>query len=386
MTTSWSRTRELLLRASRLREVTRAGWTRVGIERPESVAEHTFGVALAALVLAPPELDREKLLAMAILHDLAEVEVGDITPYDGVPKDEKKRRELEAMRTMLVDHPELLALFEEAEEGTSEEARFLHALDKLDMDVMAERYAAEGHDTREFRESARASVEAIEKRVTPEALSRRFGVSSPAADDASVRARRAGGRASVGSGAIDVAGRGGSAEHDASGVALDVAARRVLARHVSVDADVDLAVGAVEAHRGRLEPALSSQSDVPEHAIVLPGPALPLHWAVSWQVMWTASVVVVLHIESEVQVSPHEPPVQATLQLPPAPHVHALALPHVQVVPVQAAVPAELLHPERAGIASARRRKPYERRIHTSEFERPCDRARRRMSRRYGAR
>ena len=112
-------------------------------------------------MLAPPSLDREKLLAMALLHDLAEVVVGDITPFDGVSREEKHAREHAALSEMLEARPDLLAIASEAEAGVSEEARFLHALDKLDMHVMAEHYAARGHDTKAFMESARATIDSI---------------------------------------------------------------------------------------------------------------------------------------------------------------------------------------------------------------------------------
>lgn len=142
--------RELLTEALALKELHRAGWKRVGIVEPESVADHSFGVALAALVLAPPELDRGRLLAMAILHDLAEVRIGDITPHDGVPRAEKKRREAEAAALLFADHAELAAIWSEAEAGVTAEARFLKSMDVLDLHLQAEVYGGRGHDTSEF--------------------------------------------------------------------------------------------------------------------------------------------------------------------------------------------------------------------------------------------
>lgn len=145
--------RELLVAALGLKELDRAGWKRVGVASPESVADHSFGVALAALVLAPPELDRGRLLAMALLHDLAEVRVGDITPYDGVAHDEKRRREHEAAVVLFEARPDLLALWLEAEAGQSAEARFLKQVDRFDLRLQAERYAAAGVDVTDFLRS-----------------------------------------------------------------------------------------------------------------------------------------------------------------------------------------------------------------------------------------
>lgn len=150
--------RTLALEALGLKQVDREGWKRVGVSAPESVAGHAWGVALLALLRCPPELDRHRLLAMAVLHDLAEVRVGDLTPYSGVSREEKHRREREVMAELLAGRPDLLALWEEAEAGESAEARLLKELDRADMGLQAERYAATGVDVSEFRASSAASL------------------------------------------------------------------------------------------------------------------------------------------------------------------------------------------------------------------------------------
>lgn len=141
-----------------LKELARAGWVRVGVPGPETVAAHSWGVALLAAFFCPPELDREKLLLMAILHDLAEVRVGDITPHDGVPHAEKHRREREAMADLLAQHPELLAIWHEAEAGQTAEARLLKQLDRMDLGVQARRYTAQGHPVDELLEAGAAGL------------------------------------------------------------------------------------------------------------------------------------------------------------------------------------------------------------------------------------
>src|SRR5689334_14865724 len=95
--------------AMRLKSTARAGWKRCGVDRCESVADHTFGVALLALLAPDPndakgssdsgepprrragELNRDHCLALALVHDLAESIVGDITPHDGVDPADKRR-------------------------------------------------------------------------------------------------------------------------------------------------------------------------------------------------------------------------------------------------------------------------------------------------------
>ena len=149
--------RALLHAALALKALDRAGWKRVGIVRPESVAAHSWGVTFAALLRCPPTLDREKVLIMALLHDLAEATVGDITPYDGVSKEEKRQREDAAIRHLLGDHPELLSIWEEAEQRQSPEAHFVKEMDLLDLGLTAESYAAQA-DTSEFLPSAAAAL------------------------------------------------------------------------------------------------------------------------------------------------------------------------------------------------------------------------------------
>jgi putative hydrolases of HD superfamily len=137
---------EFLHLAGRLKQTPRAGWRLRGIAEPESVAEHTFRVALLALVFGTDaEVDRDRCVAMALVHDLAESIVGDITPYDGIAPEEKQRREREAMARLseLADRPEILALWEEYDAGATPEARFVKELDKLETVVQAAEYEAE---------------------------------------------------------------------------------------------------------------------------------------------------------------------------------------------------------------------------------------------------
>lgn len=164
----------LLLEATRLKELDRAGWLRVGVTRPESVAAHSWGISLLALVLCPPQLNRERVLTLAALHDLPELRVGDLTPHDGVSREEKARREDEAARALLADHPDLLAVWQEYDRGDSPEARFVHALDKLDMAIQALRYAESGADTREFVDSARRALAAHAEHAELSALLERL--------------------------------------------------------------------------------------------------------------------------------------------------------------------------------------------------------------------
>ncbi|MBK9474633.1 MAG: HD domain-containing protein [bacterium] len=73
---------DMLMQANRLKTTPRTGWFQRGVPSPESVADHSHGVALISLALlgsVPDKLDRAKVLAMAIAHDLAESVTGDLS-------------------------------------------------------------------------------------------------------------------------------------------------------------------------------------------------------------------------------------------------------------------------------------------------------------------
>jgi putative hydrolase of HD superfamily len=155
--------RARLLEVLALKALPRAGWVRVGVPAPESVAAHSWGVAWLVLALCPPGLDRGRALAIAVLHDLAEVRVGDLTPADRVDPAEKSRAEALAMAGLLSGlrgAAELLALWREYEDASTPEGRLVKACDKLDMALQAARYSEEtGLDLAEFIDSALARLE-----------------------------------------------------------------------------------------------------------------------------------------------------------------------------------------------------------------------------------
>jgi putative hydrolase of HD superfamily len=162
-----------LHRVGHLKRVPRTGWLDRGVPavETESVADHTFRVALLAWLAAGPELDRDRVLKLALLHDLAEAVTGDLPPYDPdeltaadeedrstilnrrhVRSEErtaaKRAAEAAAMAYLLADLPESLAgelsdLWRELEAGTSAEARFVKQSDKLETYLQSREYLAD---------------------------------------------------------------------------------------------------------------------------------------------------------------------------------------------------------------------------------------------------
>jgi len=137
-----------------LKHVLREGWVRAGVESPESVAAHSWGMSVLAMHLCPDKLDKMRVLEMCLVHDLPEVEVGDLTPHDDTStKSEDEHRAMERLA------PHWIHLFEEYEAGLTEEAKFVKYLDKLDMALMARIYeGSQGLDLSEFIASARKVI------------------------------------------------------------------------------------------------------------------------------------------------------------------------------------------------------------------------------------
>ena len=146
--------RDNLLEMLELKQLSRTGWVRSGVENPESVAAHSWGMAVLALRLAPKELNLERVLSLCLVHDLPEVRVGDLTPHD----DTSNKAELEhkAMSEMA---PQWLSLFEEYEAGKTAEAKFVKQIDKLDMGLQAILYQTKQVvSLEEFVESAKSKI------------------------------------------------------------------------------------------------------------------------------------------------------------------------------------------------------------------------------------
>ena len=162
---------EAYFELNHLKQLYRQGWLRVGLarERCESVAEHSFGMALLCLFLADsyfPEADASKVVRIALLHDLGEAYAGDFTPHDTVSKEEKHRLEQQAVERILTKLPrgaEYLALWREYEEGTSFEARLVRQVDRLEMGLQATIYEHQGAgDLSQFFASVHKALETPE--------------------------------------------------------------------------------------------------------------------------------------------------------------------------------------------------------------------------------
>ncbi|KAM0193908.1 hypothetical protein ACHAPA_000232 [Fusarium lateritium] len=138
-----------------LKTTKREGWKRHGID-PESVADHSYRMGMIAM-FAPQGLDQAKCMKMCLVHDIAESAVGDITPFSGVSRTEKGRREALtidyiASRWSSPHTTEIHELWHEFEAGETPEAQFAQDIDKIELLLQAVEYERSSETQRDLGE------------------------------------------------------------------------------------------------------------------------------------------------------------------------------------------------------------------------------------------
>jgi len=145
---------EVVLECNQLKSIPRMGWAVRGVRNGESVAEHSYAVALLCMLLADRigiAVDSGKVLRIAILHDLPEYVTGDIhAPATKVlgedVKEAAEERVLERLFARIEGGgDEYVALWREFVDRSSVEGRLVRAADKLEMFTQAYQYELEGN-------------------------------------------------------------------------------------------------------------------------------------------------------------------------------------------------------------------------------------------------
>lgn len=154
-----------------------------GLKESESIADHMYRMAIMALIAADgvPGVNKDRCVKMAVVHDLAEAIVGDITPSDNVPKAEKSRREREAMDKMCAmlgggdAAQEMMELWQEYENNATPEAKLVKDFDKIEMILQAQEYEQEqGKDLEDFFRTTRGKFQTdVGKALAAEVVKRR---------------------------------------------------------------------------------------------------------------------------------------------------------------------------------------------------------------------
>eukprot|EP00892_Ulva_mutabilis_P010195 jgi/Ulvmu1/7548/UM037_0092.1 len=166
----------------KLKTQPRKGWVLRNVQKPESIADHMYRMSVLALTMAGSEdVDQARLVKMAIVHDIAEAIVGDITPVCGVSENEKHQRELNAIlhiqqilgaETAVAE--EVVALWNEYESGASAEAKLCKDFDKIEMIMQAYEYEVDQPlDLQEFFDSTAGKWRTALGRALAEEIVRR---------------------------------------------------------------------------------------------------------------------------------------------------------------------------------------------------------------------
>ena len=129
----------------KIKDVRRRGWIKRDVVAPESDADHMYSMAMEILLMAPPQLNKLHCLELALTHDLPEIYSSDFIPGE-IMEDEKHALELAAMQKLATElnFPKLIEWFNEYEQQSSPEAKFVRCIDKTDNVITAAYYEREG--------------------------------------------------------------------------------------------------------------------------------------------------------------------------------------------------------------------------------------------------
>lgn len=153
---------ETLLKTLELKDEKRTGWELRNVEDPESVADHSWGTAFLVLVYGETEeINTYKALKIAILHDLAEVETGDIPTraVDVEPKLSEEEKQIQERETVSelskeLNRHEIRHLWKEYNRKKTKETKFVKDMDLIEMCLQALKYEKEArYDSEEENEN-----------------------------------------------------------------------------------------------------------------------------------------------------------------------------------------------------------------------------------------
>lgn len=109
-------------------------------DRNENDAEHSWHLAMMAVILAGhsnAEIDLLKVVKMVLIHDIVEIDAGDVFIYDTVKNHTNTDEELRAAKRIFGILPQeqcedLIAVWEEFEAGETAESKFARSMDRLE--------------------------------------------------------------------------------------------------------------------------------------------------------------------------------------------------------------------------------------------------------------
>lgn len=122
----------LLFEARILKDLVRSGYAFLGSGR-ETIAEHSFMTAFICFTLARLEsdVDREKLISMALVHDLAEARTGDFNYVEKKYSQVNEKKAVSHLTRHVSFGDDITALVDEFNEARSKEALLAHDADQI---------------------------------------------------------------------------------------------------------------------------------------------------------------------------------------------------------------------------------------------------------------
>jgi putative hydrolase of HD superfamily len=129
---------EFLIEIDRLKTIYRRNYISDGTKR-ENDAEHSWYFAVAALLLSEysnKEIDVQRVIQMALVHDIVEIDAGDTFIYDEAAKEHQKEKEEKAAARIFGMLPDdqrkyFTDLWNEFEENRTDESRYARSIDRL---------------------------------------------------------------------------------------------------------------------------------------------------------------------------------------------------------------------------------------------------------------
>ncbi len=147
---------QFMEQVGRMKVLPRTGWLLRGLKHPETIAEHSYRMTLLAMVLSDMlneqglAIDVTRVMRMALLHDVAESQIGDI-PYPAmryIPDAVKEVAEREAMEDMTNPFGNIggfyVEIWEEYERGQTLESQIVKVADKLELLIQTFEYEKVG--------------------------------------------------------------------------------------------------------------------------------------------------------------------------------------------------------------------------------------------------
>ncbi len=142
---------EIMAQMDILEALPRTGYLLCGVNPCENIASHCFGAAFLAMLLADAEenIDKEKVIRMALVHEASETRTGDIPlPAKKYFKaGALKEAETSASKEVFsfLNQERYSYLVKEYCQGKTREAKLVRAADKLQMLCKARFYEQQGH-------------------------------------------------------------------------------------------------------------------------------------------------------------------------------------------------------------------------------------------------